>query len=104
MVIDIHVHPFCKEATVTPSVQEAVKRMFERHQPQLREMYQQGVTYLFTERTTGDIIREMDEAGVEKACIVSMDLTTHYGVELVTNEDVARMASAYPDRFIPFAA
>jgi hypothetical protein len=33
-----------------------------------------------------------------------MDLTTHYGVELVTNEDVARIASAHPERFIPFAS
>ena len=33
-----------------------------------------------------------------------MDLSTHYGVELVTNEDVAKMASAYPDRLISFAS
>jgi len=104
MIIDVHAHPFCVEATVTPSVQEAVKRMFGRHEPKLREAIQGGFTYVFTQRTIQDIIRDMDEAGVEKACIVAMDLTTYYGVEVVTNEDVARIASAHPDRFLPFAS
>jgi uncharacterized protein len=62
------------------------------------------ITDLFTHRSVGDIIRDMDDAGVEKACIVPMDLTTHCGVELVTNEDVARIAAAHPERFIPFAS
>ena len=104
MIVDIHIHPFCKEATVTPNMQEAVKRMFSGHEPKRREAMQTAFTYLFTQRTVEDMIRDMDEAGVEKACIVSMDLSTHYGVELVTNEDVSRISSAYPDRFIPFAS
>lgn len=104
MIIDIHIHPLCNEATITPNLQEATKRMFDRHEPKRREMLQSGFSFLFTKRTVEDIIRDMDEAGVEKACIVPMDLTSHYGVEVVTNEDVARMASAHPDRFIPFAS
>ena len=28
MIVDLHVHPFCKEATVTPSLGEAVQWMF----------------------------------------------------------------------------
>ncbi|HXZ94627.1 MAG TPA: amidohydrolase family protein, partial [Dehalococcoidia bacterium] len=94
---------FCKEATVTPNVQEALKRMFGGHEPKRREAMQAGI-FMYTQRTIQDIIHDMDDAGVEKACIVAMDLSTHYGVELVTNEDVARIASAYPDRFIPFAS
>ncbi len=104
MVVDIHIHPFCKEATVTPNLQEAVKRMFSGHEPKRQETMEAAFTYMFTQRTIQDIIRDMEEAGVEKACIVSMDLSTHYGVEVVTNEDVAQIASAYPDRFIPFAS
>jgi predicted TIM-barrel fold metal-dependent hydrolase len=104
MIIDIHIHPFCKEATVTPNLQEATKRMFDRHEPKRREVMQSGFRFLFTQRTVQDIIRDMDEAGLEKACIVPMDLTSHYGVEVVTNEDVARIASAHPDRLIPFAS
>jgi predicted TIM-barrel fold metal-dependent hydrolase len=104
MIVDFHFHPFCKEATVTPDLQEGVKRMFSGHEPKRREMMQAIFTHLFTQRTVQDIVRDMDEAGVEKACIVAMDLSTHYGVELVTNQDVARISSAYPDRFIPFAS
>jgi len=104
MIVDIHVHPFCKEATITPNLQEAVMRMFGDHEPIRRESIRSAFTYIFKQRTIQDIISEMDEAGVEKACIVSMDFSTYYGVELVTNEDVSRIALAYPNRFIPFAS
>lgn len=104
MIIDIHVHPFCKEAHVTPNLEEGVERMIGRHEPNRREMMRRMIAGLFTHRSVEDILRDMDEAGVEMACIVPMDLTTHYGVELVTNEDVARIASAHPERFIPFAS
>jgi predicted TIM-barrel fold metal-dependent hydrolase len=104
MIIDVHVHPFCREATVTPSLEEGVKRMFGRHEPETREMIQGAIALVFTQRTVEDILQEMDDAGVGRACIVAMGLTTHYGVEMVTNEDVARIASSHPDRFIPFAS
>lgn len=104
MILDIHVHPFCKEAHVTPTLEDGIQRMMGKHEPKRRERLRAMITELFTRRPTEDIIRDMDEAGVDKACIVAMDLTSHYGVELVTNEDVARIARAYPDRFIPFAS
>ena len=106
MIIDLHVHPFCKEATVTPSLGEAVQRMFFGSQPSRMtpdEAAGMGRAF-FQNRTLADIIDDMDDAGIDKACIVAMDLSTHYGVELVTNEDVAKMASAHPDRLIPFAS
>jgi len=103
MILDIHVHPFCKEAHVTPNLEEGLQRMYEKHEPKVRERIKANLTRYFTQRSVEDIIRDMNEAGVGKACIVAMDLTTHYGVEQVTNEDVSRIASAYPDRFIPFA-
>lgn len=104
MIVDVHVHPLCKEAHVTPNLEEGLHRMFGKHEPKRRERIQAMFMRQFTQRTVEDIIRDMNEAGVGKACIVGMDLTTHYGVELVTNEDVSRIASAYPDRFIPFAS
>ncbi len=104
MILDIHVHPFCKEAHITPTLEEGIQRMIGKHEPKRREIMKAMITALFTHRSAQDIIRDMDEAGVQRACIVPMDLTTHYGVELVTNEDVARIASAHPDRFIPFAS
>lgn len=106
MIIDLHVHPFCKEATVTPSLGEAVRRMFFGASPEQKslEEYAELGRAFFHNRSLDDIIDDMDEAGIDKACIVAMDLSTHYGVELVTNEDVAKMASAHPDRLIPFAS
>ena len=104
MIIDIHIHPFCKEATVTPNAVEARRRMFARSDPQKRDLMEKMFTYLSTQVSIGDILHDMNEAGIDKACIVAMDLTTHYGVKLVTNEDVAHMALAHPDRFIPFAS
>jgi len=104
MIFDIHVHPFCKAAHITPNLEEGIQRMIGKHEPKRREIMKAMITGLFTHRTVEDIIRDMNEAGVGKACIVPMDLTTHYGVELVTNEDVSRIASAHPDRFIPFAS
>jgi len=106
VIVDIHIHPFCEEATITPSVPEAVRRMF--YEPREREVSDEEAEKLgrgvFLNRTLADIIADMDAAGIDKACIVAMDLSTHYGVELGTNEDVARMAGAYPDRLIPFAS
>ena len=104
MIFDIHVHSFCKEAHVTPNLEEGIERMFGKHEPKRREILKSMSRNLFTHRTVEDIIRDMNEAGVQKACIVAMDLTVHYGVEWVTNEDVSRIASAHPDRFMPFAS
>ena len=105
MIIDVHVHPFCKESTVKPNIDEAFKRQTESETNRAKvEAGAQIFTALFTQRSIKDILNEMDAAGIDKACIVAMDMTTHYGVELVTNEDVGRLAAAYPDRFIAFAS
>lgn len=104
MIIDLHIHPFCKEATVTPSIEEATVRMFSSlRDPARQEAVQVMTQALFTQRSIRDTIAEMDAAGVDKACIVAMDMSARYGVELVTNEDIGRFAAEYPDRFIPFA-
>ena len=104
MIIDVHVHPFCQEATVLPSHQEAGRRLLASlGDPGLIERAAQGFATLFTQRSLRDILTAMDQAKVDKACLVPMDLRTKYGVQLVTNQDVARMAKEHPDRFIPFA-
>jgi len=104
MIFDIHIHPFCKDAHITPNLEEGIQRMFGKHEPKRREIMKGMIRGLFIKRTVEDIIRDMNEAGVGKACIVAMDLTSHYGVEWVTNEDVSRIAEDHPDRFIPFAS
>ena len=103
MIIDVHIHPFCKEATVVPSPEEALERMYgqggNRFEPLIA-----GFRWVFQEKSLDDIIKEMDEAGVDKAVIVAADYSTAYGTIVVTNEDVARMAKLHPDRFIPFCS
>ena len=102
MIIDMHMHPFCKDITVKPSLEAAVQGMVQDDlSGRRREKIESELLPLFTRKSVADIIKDMDEAGVDKACIVSMDLSTWYGVVLVTNEDLARLTSAYPDRLSP---
>ena len=104
MIIDMHVHPYCKEATVTPDIDEGLRRQF---QSRLRPSSMEKIANrkkMFTENSIGDIIDLMDESRIDKAVIVAFDLTSEYGVIMVTNEDVSKLAAAYPDRLIPFAS
>ncbi|MBN1571759.1 MAG: amidohydrolase [Deltaproteobacteria bacterium] len=104
MIIDMHIHPFCKEATILPGFNGAAERLYgdmidKDRFKNIAAMFE----YIFTQRTVGDIIKDMDDAGVDKAVIVAADYTTASGVIAVTNEDVSRLAKEHPDRFIPFA-
>jgi predicted TIM-barrel fold metal-dependent hydrolase len=104
MVIDMHVHPYCKEAHILPSVEVGVKRQFEcKYRRNSHEAIKQRKK-LFSECNAVDIIAKMDDAGIDLAVIVAFDMTTQYGVIMVTNEDVSRLAISYPARFIPFAS
>ncbi len=104
MIIDMHIHPFCKEATVLPNMEEAARRLYGGMADKERfKNITAALAYVFTQKSVGDIITEMDNAGVDKAVIVGADYTTASGVVAVTNEDVRRLSSQYPDRFIPFA-
>ena len=104
MVIDMHVHPYCKETNILPNVESGLKRQFEcKFRPESGKRIDQRKK-LFSEQNASDIIAKMDEAGVDIAVIVAFDMTTQYGVIMVTNEDVSNLAASYPDRFIPFAS
>ena len=105
MIIDFHVHPFCKEATVLPDYDEALHRQFDNIQNDVDN--QTIISMLkenFIHRSINDLIAEMDANNIDKACIVAMDLSTRYGVEMVTNHDVAKFSKQFPNRFIPFAS
>lgn len=103
MIIDVHVHPFCKEATVVPGHDEALERMYGGAGGRF-EAVKAAFGWVFGEKTLDDIIRDMDENGIDKAVIVAADYSTNYGTALVTNEDVERMSKQHPDRFIPFCS
>ena len=105
MIIDVHVHPFCKEATVLPNLDLAFERQFGSNEnEEVKQMTKAIFDAGFTQRSITDLVAEMDTAGIAKACIVAMDMSTQYGVEMVTNEDVSKFAGQFPDRFIPFAS
>ncbi len=105
MIIDLHTHPFCKEASTKPDAEEAFIRCFQYvHDRDDASVMQTVFSDLFKTRSIEQMIQDMDQSGISKACIVAMNLTTRYGIEIVTNEDVSRLADRYPERFIPFAS
>ncbi|RJP23893.1 MAG: amidohydrolase [Candidatus Abyssobacteria bacterium SURF_5] len=103
MIVDFHIHPFCKEATVVPSPEEALKRMYGEEEERFGPLMA-GFRWIFTEKSLDAIIHEMDGAGIDKAVIVAADYSTAYGTVVVTNEDVERMSRQHPDRFVPFCS
>lgn len=103
MIIDFHIHPFCREATVLPSLKEALGRMYGQAGGRFEPIVA-GFRHVLEEKSLDDIIRDMDKAGIDKAVIVAADYSSAYGTIVVTNEDVSRMARQHPDRFIPFCS
>lgn len=58
------------------------------------------LTELFPHRSVHDVLRDMDAARAHKACIVGKDMRTHYGVQMVTDEDLPALTALYPDRLV----
>ena len=88
--IDIHVHPYTEEVlAVTPE-------WFWGHARK---------TFNFDGKpiTVDDMVRSMDEAGVELAALLAFDCETTHGWK-VPNEMVAALVAQRPDRFVGFAS
>ena len=52
-----------------------------------------------------DVIKnKMDVAGIDRICLLPVDLTTIAGFLPVSNEEIARLVAMEPDRFIGFAS
>ncbi|MFX1533853.1 MAG: amidohydrolase family protein [Promethearchaeota archaeon] len=101
MIIDMHMHPFCKEAT-WPDLDKVAKAMWGTDPAKL-ETFRPILDFLSKETSIDDYIDLMDTFGIDKAVVVSFNVTTAYGICLVTNDDLADMISLYPDRLIGFA-
>ena len=88
MIIDTHSQLWTKEAleTFPDFMLESYKKMFGEH----------------LTPTIEDTIKDMDEAGVDKAVIVAVDAETTFGFK-TPNELVAEAVKKYPDRLIGFA-
>jgi len=104
VIIDMHVHPYCKDVSIIPDVESGLKAQFESKYRANSKQRMAIRKKMFTEYVADDIIKLMDESGIDRAVIVAFDMTTQYGVVMVTNEDVSGLGSRYPNRFIPFAS
>lgn len=103
MIIDFHMHPLCKEASIVPGVDGVIERLFaDNPESPAKEGLKGTLTALFTQRSASNIIEDMDRLGIDKGVIVGMDLSTAFGVEMVTDFDIHHLTEMYPDRFIPF--
>ncbi|MHA1803903.1 MAG: amidohydrolase family protein [Promethearchaeota archaeon] len=100
MIIDVHVHPFCKEAT-WGDLDKIASAMWGLDPIKLKRMkvMLKGVA---SNISIDSYIELMNKFHIDKCVIVSFNVTTAYGVTLVTNEDVANFVSKYPKRFIGF--
>jgi predicted TIM-barrel fold metal-dependent hydrolase len=97
----MHMHPFCKEAT-WPDLDKVAKAMWGTDPAKL-ETFRPILDFLSKETSIDDYIALMDTFDIDKAVAVSFNVTTAYGICLVTNDDLADMVRLYPDRLIGFA-
>lgn len=51
-----------------------------------------------------EIFAEMDYGGVDKAALLALDVSTESGGCVVSNEQIAKIVAAYPNRFFGFAS
>ena len=101
MIIDMHVHPFCKEAT-WGDLDKIAKAMWGLEPKKLKRM-RPFLDTVANETSIDDYIKLMDNFGINKAIIVSFNIATAYGVYLVSNDDIANLMKLHPNRLIGFA-
>jgi len=101
MVIDVHVHPFCKEAHYGDK--KKIADVMSGYNPTKLKRVNRLLDAIMEQYTLEDYISIMDKFNINKAIIVSLNLSSAHGFIMVTNEDIADFVKRYPDRFIGFA-
>jgi hypothetical protein len=101
MIIDMHVHPFCKEAT-WDDLSKVADAMWSLDTHKKKFMYKM-LKNLTANVSIDQYIELMDKFNIDKIVIVSFNAKTTYDIVLVTNEDIANFVEKYPDRLIGFA-
>ena len=91
MVIDMHLHPIFYK----PICKDAEELEFRKNS---FGVWKQGPM------DWDEVFVEMDYGGIEKSALLPLDITTTEGGYIVTNEQVAKLQSIYPDRLIGFAS
>ncbi|TFG19064.1 MAG: amidohydrolase, partial [Promethearchaeota archaeon] len=101
MIIDMHVHPFCKEAT-WDDLSKIAEAMWSLD-PHKKKFMHKMLKNLTANISIDQYIELMDKFKIDKIVIVSFNAKTAYDIVLVTNEDVANFVERHPDRLIGFA-
>ncbi|NVM20043.1 MAG: amidohydrolase [Candidatus Lokiarchaeota archaeon] len=101
MVIDVHVHPFCKEAHYGD--RKRIANVMSGYDPIKLKRVSRMVNAIMEQYTLDDYISIMDKFNIDKAVIVSLNVTSAYGFLMVSNEDVADFVKSFLNRFIGFA-
>lgn len=102
MIIDFHIHPFCKEAT-WPDLKKVAETMWGKGTQKSKFMLLM-LKNLAEKTSIEDYIQLMDKLAIRKAVIVSFNISTAYGITLVTNDDVANLVDRFPKRLIGFGS
>lgn len=100
MIIDVHVHPFCKEAT-WGDLDKIADAMWSLD-PVKHKYMSMMLKNLVKSVSIDDYIALMDKFGIDKSVIVAFNIKTAYGVEMVNNDDIANFVAKFPDRLIGF--
>ena len=90
MIVDIHVHPFTAESLTMLS------ETFWEHPRTNFGIQAESLTIETT-------IQHLDEAGVDRAVLLALDAETSGG-GIVSNDYVAGLVQAHPERFLGFAS
>ncbi|MFX1324194.1 MAG: amidohydrolase family protein [Promethearchaeota archaeon] len=101
MIIDVHVHPFCKEVS-WDDLNKIADAMWSGDPFRRKYMYKM-LKNVSENNSIVDYINLMDRFDIDKSIIVSFNVKTAYDIILVTNEDVANLVDLYPNRLIGFA-
>jgi len=90
MLIDMHIHPIYYKSICTGEKVDFRSNAF-------------GV-FKQSPMEYDEIFAEWDVAGIDKAALLPLDLTTTEGGWVVSNEEIAELVENCPDRFIGFAS
>lgn len=101
MIIDMHVHPFCKEVS-WDDLNKISDAMWGSDPFKRKYMYKM-LKNVSENVSIHDYIALMDEFAIEKAVIVSFNVKTAYDIILVSNDNVAELVELHPKRLIGFA-
>lgn len=102
MIIDMHVHPFCKEAHWGEDINKIAEKLLGKVKTGRRRLFK-FFEVMKDKISIDDYVSTMNKYEIDKAVIVSFNLISAYNICLVNNEDLANFVERYPNRLIGYA-